>query len=64
MFMIFFFKISRGVLEKIDFYIFRFYWQSDDHKKILVGRVEYNLPAKRSGAGYSKHRYLESLFIK
>jgi hypothetical protein len=33
MFMMSFFEVPRGVLEKIDFYRSRFYWQSDDHKK-------------------------------
>jgi hypothetical protein len=33
MFMISFFEVPRGVLEKIDFYRSRFYWQSDYHKK-------------------------------
>jgi hypothetical protein len=28
-----FLEVPRGVLEKIDFYRSRFYWQSDDHKK-------------------------------
>jgi hypothetical protein len=29
MFMLSFFKVPRGVLEKIDYYRFRFYWQGD-----------------------------------
>jgi hypothetical protein len=29
MFMLSFFKVLRGVLEKIDYYRFRFYWQGD-----------------------------------
>jgi hypothetical protein len=33
MFMMSFFEVTRGVLEKINFYKSRFYWQSDDHKK-------------------------------
>jgi hypothetical protein len=33
MFMISFFEVSRGVLEKIDYYRSRFYWQSDQHNK-------------------------------
>jgi hypothetical protein len=33
MFMMSFFEVPRGVLEKIDYYRSRFYSQSDDHKK-------------------------------
>jgi hypothetical protein len=33
MFMMSFFKISRGVLKKLEFYRSRFFWQNDDHKK-------------------------------
>jgi hypothetical protein len=33
MFMLSFFEVLRGVLEKIDYYRSRFYWQSDQHKK-------------------------------
>jgi hypothetical protein len=33
-FMLSFFEVPRGVLEKIDYYRSRFYWQSDQHKKI------------------------------
>jgi hypothetical protein len=33
MFMLSFFEVPRGVLEKIDYYRSRFYWQSDQHKK-------------------------------
>jgi hypothetical protein len=33
MFTLSFFEVLRGVLEKIDYYRSRFYWQSDQHKK-------------------------------
>ncbi len=33
MFMISFFEILKGVLQKIDYYRSRFFWQGDDHKK-------------------------------
>jgi hypothetical protein len=33
MFMLSFFEVPRGVLEKIDYFRSRFYWQSDQHKK-------------------------------
>ncbi len=32
-FMISFFEIPKGVLQKIDYYRSRFFWQGDDHKK-------------------------------
>jgi hypothetical protein len=31
--MLYFFEVPRGVLEKLDYYISRFFWQSDGHKK-------------------------------
>ncbi len=33
MFMISFFEIPKRVLQKIDYYRSRFFWQGDDHKK-------------------------------
>jgi hypothetical protein len=33
MFMISFFEMPKGVLQKIDYYRSRFFWQGDDHKK-------------------------------
>jgi magnesium-transporting ATPase (P-type) len=33
MFMMSFFELPKGVLEKIDFFRSRFYWQNDQHKK-------------------------------
>jgi hypothetical protein len=33
MFMLFFFEIPKGVLEKIDYFRSRFFWQNDSHKK-------------------------------
>ncbi len=33
MFIIYFFEISKGVLQKIDYYRPRFFWQGDEHKK-------------------------------
>jgi hypothetical protein len=33
MFMMSFFKIPKGVLEKLDCYRSRFFWQCDEHKK-------------------------------
>ena len=33
MFMLSFFEILKGVLQKIDYYRSRFFWQGDDHKK-------------------------------
>jgi hypothetical protein len=33
MFMMSFFELPRGVLEKIDYFRSRFYWQNDQHKR-------------------------------
>jgi hypothetical protein len=33
MFMLSFFEVSKGVLEKLDYYRSRFFWQSDKHEK-------------------------------
>jgi hypothetical protein len=33
MFMMSFFRIPKGVCEKLDYYRFRFFWQCDEHKK-------------------------------
>ena len=32
-FMLSFFEVPKGVLEKLDYYRSRFFWQSDEHKK-------------------------------
>jgi hypothetical protein len=36
MFMMSFFKVPKGVLQKLDFYRSRFFWQGDDHKKKYI----------------------------
>jgi hypothetical protein len=33
MYMLSFFEVPRGVLKKLDYYRFRFFWQCDEHKK-------------------------------
>jgi hypothetical protein len=33
LFMLSFFEVPKGVLKKIDYYISRFFWQNDSHKK-------------------------------
>jgi hypothetical protein len=33
MFMMSFFRIPKGVMEKLDYYRSRFFWQCDEHKK-------------------------------
>lgn len=33
MYMLSFFEVPRGVLQKLDYYRSRFFWQSDDHRK-------------------------------
>ena len=36
MFMLSFFEVPRGVLEKLEYYRSRFFWQSDNHKKKYI----------------------------
>ena len=36
MFMLSFFEVPKGVLEKLDYYRSRFFWKSDEHKKKYV----------------------------
>jgi hypothetical protein len=38
MFKLSFFEVTRGILENIDYYRSRFYWQSDRHKKNIDRR--------------------------
>ena len=33
MFMLSFFEVPKGILEKLDYYRSSFFWQSDEHKK-------------------------------
>jgi hypothetical protein len=33
MFILSFYEVPKGVLQKLDFYRSRFFWQGDDHKK-------------------------------
>jgi hypothetical protein len=50
MYMMSFFRIPKGVLEKLDYYRSRFFWQCDDHKKeVQVTQVEYSSQAKKCG---------------
>lgn len=49
MFMLSFFEVPKGVLEKIDYYRSRFFWQGDHHKKSIdlhVGIFFVNLKTK------------------
>ena len=38
MFMLSFFEVPKGVLEKLDYYRSRFFWQSDKHKKYRLAK--------------------------
>jgi hypothetical protein len=38
MFMLSFYEVPRGVLQKLDFYRSRFFWQGDDHKKYRLAK--------------------------
>jgi hypothetical protein len=49
MFMLSFFEIPKGVIEKIDYFRSRFFWQNDSKKKeIQAHKMEYCLPAQGS----------------
>jgi hypothetical protein len=62
MFMMSFFEVTRGVLEKINFYKSRFYWQSDDHKKkYRLAKWNIICQPRDKGFGYPKYRHSESL---
>jgi hypothetical protein len=50
LFMLSFFEVPKGVLEKIDYYISRFFWQNDSHKK----NIDY-----LNGAYYANQRTKE-----
>jgi hypothetical protein len=53
MFMLSFFEVLKGVLEKIDYYMSRFYWQSDQHKKKYM-LARWNIicqPKEQGGLG-------------
>jgi hypothetical protein len=49
MFMISFFDIPKGVLQKIDYYRSRFFWQGDDHKKSRLTRSDIICQPKDQG---------------
>jgi hypothetical protein len=36
--MLSFFRIPKGVLERLDYYRSRFFWQCDEHKKYKLAR--------------------------
>jgi hypothetical protein len=36
LFMLSFFQVPRGVLEKIEYFGSRFFWQNDEHKKRYI----------------------------
>jgi hypothetical protein len=35
MFMLSFYEVPKGILEKLDYYRSRFFWQGDSHKKSI-----------------------------
>jgi hypothetical protein len=56
MFMLSLFEVPRGVLEKIDYYRSRFYWQSHQHEKKYM-LVRWNIicqPMEQGGLGIHK----------
>ena len=49
MFMLSFFEVPKGVLEKLDYYWSKFFWQSGEHKKkIPISKMEYSMSTKRN----------------
>jgi hypothetical protein len=45
MFLLSFFEVPKGVLEKIDYYRSRFFWQNDSKKKeIQTSKMGYDMP--------------------
>jgi hypothetical protein len=52
MFMLSFFEVPRGVLERLDYYRFRFFWQSDGHKKSIGWQNGECSAHLRTKAGY------------
>ena len=53
LFMLSFFEVPRGVLEKLEYYRSRFFWQSDEHKK-KYRLVQWNIicqPKEIGGLG-------------
>jgi hypothetical protein len=47
MFMMSVFEILKGVIQKIDFYRSRFYWQGDTDKKVSPGKMGHHVSTKR-----------------
>ena len=57
MFMLSFFELPKGVLKKLDYFISRFFWQSDEHKKkYRLTKWEVVCTPKDQGGGYLKFR--------
>jgi hypothetical protein len=38
--MISFFLLPKGVLQKLDYYRYRFFWQGDSEKKVSFSQIE------------------------
>ena len=68
MFMLYFFEIPKGVLEKIESFRSHFFWQNDQHKKyMLVKRKLICQPKTQGGLGVQdleiQNKYLLSKWL-
>jgi hypothetical protein len=51
LYMLSFFRIPKGVLEKLDYYRSRFFWQCDEHKKYRLAKWSILHKPKNAGGG-------------
>jgi hypothetical protein len=49
MFMLLFYEVPIGVLQKLDFYGSRFFWQGDEHKKYRLTKWKIICRPKNQG---------------
>lgn len=65
-FMLSFFEVPREVLERLDFYQSRFYWQSDSHKRkyTLVKQSVVCTPKELSGLGIQNSNAKNKCLLK
>jgi hypothetical protein len=65
MYMMSFFRIPKGVLEKLEYYRSRFFWQCDEHKrKYRLAKWSIMCQPKSRGYGNCKPRGPEYLLAK
>jgi hypothetical protein len=65
LFMLSFFHVPRGVLEKIEYFRSRFFWQNDEHKKrYRLVKLGILYQPKDKGGGNHEYRHSKSMFIE